>query len=99
MPLRSQKQVMVQLDRMNGTTLGRARDAYVQHTLEPLIAAIKNAETGREALGQLGGAMLHMMDSADLERIVADAGVQSGLIGRASALPKKTHGLQPVGIG
>lgn len=88
MPLRSQKQVMVQLDRMNGRTLRRAKDAYVRHTLGPLVAAIRDSAHAEHALGKLGAAMLRQMDSADMERIVADAGVQSGLIGRASALPK-----------
>lgn len=97
MPLRSQKQVMVHLDRMSARQMKRASRAYVDNTIAPLLAAIRNAGTGREALLQLGTGLLQRMNSQALEVAVADAGVQCGMIGRASALPKAKKSKESIG--
>lgn len=89
MPLRSQKQVMVNLDRMSGLHMKRAGKRYREETIEPLLNAIRNAGSGQEALQRLGPSMLHRMDSTALEEAVTDDHVQAALVGRASALPRE----------
>ena len=90
---------MVHLDRMSARQMKRASRAYVANTIAPLVAAIRTAGSGPEAITQLGASMLHRMESSDLEVAVADAGVQCGLIGRASALPKADSKKQKAATG
>jgi len=90
MALKTQKAVMANLDRMNGTRMQRAAKAYRKETIGPMLEALETAGDGQEALQHLNAGLLRRMDSAALEEAVADDAVQSAIIGRASALPKGT---------
>jgi len=87
--LRTQKAVMANLDRrVSGGHMRRAAKQYRTGVVEPLVEVLKTAGSGQEALRQLGAGLLRRMDSGALETAVADANVQSALIGRVSALPR-----------
>jgi len=88
MGLRTQKQVLAELDGMSGRQMNRAADDYVREIVEPLVEELKSSQSSGGALDGLGARMLRRMKSGGLERAVADASVQSAMIGRVSALPK-----------
>lgn len=94
MALKTQKAVIANLDRTGGGHMRRAAKEYRRETLGPLVEVLKVAGDGRAALMMLNAGLLRRMDAAALETAVADADVQSGLIGRASALPPKRGEVQ-----
>lgn len=86
--LRTQKAVIANLDRTSGGHMRRAAKQYRTGVVEPLVEVLKTAGSGQEALRHLNAGLLFRMDARALETAVADASVQSALIGRASALPR-----------
>jgi len=89
MPLRTQKAVMANLDRrVSGGHMRRAAKQYRAGVVEPLVEVLKGSQSANEALRRLNVDLFRRMDGRGLETAIADANVQSGLIGRASALPK-----------
>ncbi len=88
MPLKTQKQVMANLDRMNGKAVRRVRERYRDETLGPLVNVIRGAGNAAAALLRLDEATLRTMDASALEEVITESSVQCGLIGRASALPR-----------
>lgn len=88
MGLRTQKAVMVHLDKLAAGHLNGAAGGYRLQTLGPLVNALKAAGNGQEAMERLDAGLLRRMDAEALETAVSDDYVQSAMIGRASALPK-----------
>ncbi len=91
MGLRTQKAVMVNLDKLSGGHMDRAAKRYRRETLQPLVEGLRTAGSGQEALRHLNGKLLERMDAGALETAVTDDYVQSAMIGRASALPPPRH--------
>jgi len=87
--VKRQTQVLAEMERMAGKTVGKMAGGYQRRTVGPLAARIKKAKSLKGLLRQLGPGLLKEMDSKPLENALADAEVQSGLIGRVSALPRR----------
>jgi len=87
--LRTQKAVIANLDRTSGGHMRRAAKQYRAGVVEPLVETLKGSQSAEQALRMLNAGLFRRMDSAALETAVADANVQSAMIGRASALPTK----------
>jgi len=85
--LRTQKAVIANLDRTSGGHMRRAAKQYRTGVVEPVVEVLKVAGDGQAALMMLNGGLLRRMNAAALEMAIADANVQSAMIGRASALP------------
>ncbi len=89
MDLRSQKQVMAELDRMNGARLGRMAKQYRKQTIAPLMGAVGKAKSLKGLLRNLNGSLVKRMDTGALETALAETDVQSALIGRVTAEGKE----------
>jgi len=86
--LRTQKAVMVNLDKLSAGHMRKAAADYRRQTVGPLVKTVKAASSAKEALDRMDAELLQSMKSWALEEAVSDDYVQAGLIGRASALPK-----------
>jgi len=94
MPLRTQKQVMANLDKLNGKAMRAVGEEYRAGVIAPLVEVLNAAGDGQAAMRMLNAGLLRRMDADALEQAVAETQVQSALIGRVSALPK-TVGHRP----
>ena len=94
MGLRTQKQVMVHLDKLSAGHLNKATAGYRRQTVGPLIEELKSAKSAKGALERLDAGLLRRMDATALETAVSDDYVQSAMIGRASALPTKRQNVE-----
>ncbi len=89
MDLRSQKQVMAELDRMNGVRLGRMAKQYRKKTIGPLMGVVGKAKSVKGLLRSLNGSLVRRMDTSALETALVETDVQSALIGRVTAEGKE----------
>jgi hypothetical protein len=89
MALRSQKQLMAELDRMNGRRIAEIGEKFQEGVVGPLVDTVKAAKSLKGLLRALGPGLVKRMDTAGLEDAVADTMIQAGLIGRVSALPRR----------
>jgi hypothetical protein len=87
MGIRTQKQVMVGTEKLAGRALRRASRGYKRGVVDPLVKAIAEAGSPREAVSLLN-ATLRRMKTSELEEALGDLAVQGAMIGRATALPK-----------
>lgn len=86
--LRTQKAVMVHLDKLSAGHMRRQTADYRRQTVGPLVEALKGAKSAKGAMDKLNAGLLRRMDATALITAVGDDYVQSAMIGRASALPK-----------
>ena len=73
---------------MAGRALGKAAAEHQRGAVGKIARRSERAKSLRGLLAQLGPGLLREMDSKPLEEALADAEVQSALIGRTSALPR-----------
>ena len=83
--------MIANLDRTSGGHMRRAAKQYRVGVVEPLVEVLKGSQSADEALRRLNVGLFRRMDSEALETAVADANVQSAMIGRVSALPRITN--------
>jgi len=87
--LRTQKAVMANLDRrVSGGHMRRAAKQYRTGVVQPLVEVLKGSQSANETLRRLNVDLFRGMNATTLIEAVADAYVQSAMIGRASALPR-----------
>ena len=87
--LRTQKQVVVNLDKLAAGHMRKAAESYRRQTVGPLVEELKSAKSVKDALKRMDAELVKRMDGMALETAGAEDYVQSALIGRASALPTK----------
>ena len=88
MAMRRQTQLLGEMDLHNERRVRRVARLYRRDVFGPLVTRIRKAKSLKGLLAQLGPQCVKAMDTTKLETEVADARVQMGCIGRASALPK-----------
>jgi len=86
MALRSQRQVLGHLERMNRKAVRRMVGRYRDGVIGPLLEAVESAEDAEDAKRSLGGELLRRMDLDAVGEAAAGAMVQSALIGRTTAV-------------
>jgi len=86
--LRSQRQVLGHLERMNRKAVRRMTRRYREDVIGPLREALESAESAEDAERRMNGALLRRMDATPVAEAAAGAMVQSGLIGRTTATRK-----------
>ena len=89
MPLQRNRDVFDELDRLAGSAMRKAGPEYVEGVARPIVDVVRSAGGFAEVLSSLGAALFHRMDSRPLEKNVADAMGQAGLIGRVAATPRR----------
>ena len=89
MPLTSQKQVMAGLGMKAGRAVRQLATQHDRTIVAPIRGAIGKAKSNEDLLRRLGKSLFRRMDASGLAEAMADDMVTSGLIGRATAMPKE----------